>query len=56
MISAIFLILILGLIAWFVRSTPIPEPFKTGILVLLIVLAVLVLAAALGHPVSGVRL
>lgn len=56
MLTAIFLILILGLVAWFVNSTPIPNPFKTGIMVLLIILAVVVLAAALGHPISSLRL
>jgi hypothetical protein len=53
MIGAIFFLVILGLIAWFVNSTPIPNPFKTGVLVLLIIVAIYVVAGALGVALPG---
>lgn len=57
MLTAILTILILGLICWFVNTTPIPLVFKNGIFVLCAIIAIILVFRAFGVPVfSGVSL
>jgi hypothetical protein len=54
MLVAIFWLVVLGLLAFFIRRCPIDEPFKTGIIILLIVIALgIVVSAVFGVHVLG---
>lgn len=48
LLSLLFYVIILGLIAWVVSILPIPQPFKVVAYVILIIILLVLLAGALG--------
>lgn len=48
MMSLLLLILVLGVIAWAIRSVPLPQPFETVALAILIIVALVAVFRFLG--------
>lgn len=49
MIALIIWILVIGIVAWLITSyTPIPQPFKTIIMIVLVVIALILILNAFG--------
>lgn len=53
LLSLLFTVVILGLIAWGIQALPIPAPFKTVAYIILVVILIVVLAQAFGVTPLG---